>query len=167
MKDGEAQRRAKSMSEIDSKPPSGDLDCPSSMRKHGVRMSRPMEWIDDLMRAVGLGQRWEILRLLAEKPMSVGDIAGALFLRFTTASHHLRVMDQAGLISVTRIKNQRVYRLTDRVRVLRKAGALQFAIGTENGQWMLLQLETSESNCGQPQLPEAFVEGNGFQMDGK
>ena len=61
--------------------------------------------------AVGDSTRRDILRLLAEKPQSVGDLAGRLPVSRPAVSQHLRVLSNADLVSAEAQGTRRVYRL--------------------------------------------------------
>jgi DNA-binding transcriptional ArsR family regulator len=57
--------------------------------------------------------RIAILHLLADEPREVGRVAAELGLTQPTASKHLAVMRQAGLVEAERDGRGAVYRLTD------------------------------------------------------
>ena len=105
------------------------------------------------------GPRWEILQLLAESPMTVTAVSKAVFLSMSTTSFHLRTLEESALILGKRVKNRRIYTLSDRIRVARKNDAIQFAMSSDNGQLVLLQ---TDRNAGfvdiQPVLPDFFID---------
>lgn len=55
--------------------------------------------------------RFHIVELLREGPLSVGEIADRLGLNQPQASKHLRVLSEAGLVEVQAIVNRRIYKL--------------------------------------------------------
>ncbi len=55
--------------------------------------------------------RLEIVELLLDGPLSVGEIADRLELNQPQASKHLRVLNEAGLVSVRPAANKRIYQL--------------------------------------------------------
>ncbi len=55
--------------------------------------------------------RLDIVSLLLDGPLPVGDIAGKLDLSQPQASKHLRVLNEAGLVEVQPVANRRIYRL--------------------------------------------------------
>ena len=58
-------------------------------------------------------QRLRIIGLLASRPAVVQEIADVLELSPATASHHLRILRQAGLLSVENDQQYRLYRLQE------------------------------------------------------
>ncbi|MFC5652531.1 ArsR/SmtB family transcription factor [Paenibacillus solisilvae] len=55
--------------------------------------------------------RFNIVELLRNGPLSVGEIADRLGLNQPQASKHLRVLSEAGLVEVQAIVNRRIYKL--------------------------------------------------------
>lgn len=55
--------------------------------------------------------RLDIVELLLEEPLSVGEIADKLNLNQPQTSKHLRVLSEAGLVEVKPIANRRIYKL--------------------------------------------------------
>ncbi|MEH7126147.1 metalloregulator ArsR/SmtB family transcription factor [Bacillus sp. JJ1773] len=55
--------------------------------------------------------RLDIIDLLLEGPLPVGEIAKKLELNQPQTSKHLRVLCEAGLVDVQAIANRRIYRL--------------------------------------------------------
>ncbi|MFD1707972.1 ArsR/SmtB family transcription factor [Siminovitchia sediminis] len=55
--------------------------------------------------------RLDIVELLLEEPLSVGEIADKLKLNQPQTSKHLRVLSEAGLVEVQPIANRRIYKL--------------------------------------------------------
>ena len=64
-----------------------------------------------MLEALGDGTRRAIVDLLAERPRSVGELAGALPVSRPAVSLHLRVLRQAGLVRHTPVGTRNVYRL--------------------------------------------------------
>ena len=61
------------------------------------------------LKALGEESRLRILRLLLERPHSVGEIATAISLTSYNASKHLRILKEAGLVEMEKNAQQRVY----------------------------------------------------------
>ena len=55
--------------------------------------------------------RLQIVELLRQRPLSVGQIAERLRMRQPQVSKHLRVLSQAGLVQVRPLAQQRIYGL--------------------------------------------------------
>lgn len=55
--------------------------------------------------------RFQIVELLRNGPLTVGEIAEQLELLQPATSKHLRVLSQAGLVQVEAIANRRIYKL--------------------------------------------------------
>ena len=55
--------------------------------------------------------RLQIVELLRDGPLSVGEIAEKLGLKQPQVSKHLRVLSEAGLVEVQPIANKRIYKL--------------------------------------------------------
>jgi len=71
-----------------------------------------MEAADDLvLDALGDRQRRAILRLLAERPRPVHEIAAELPISRPAVSRHLRLLKDAGLVADRPAGNQRIYQL--------------------------------------------------------
>lgn len=56
--------------------------------------------------------RFHIVELLREKPLSVGKIADHLHIRQPQASKHLKILADAGIVKVHPQANQRIYKLS-------------------------------------------------------
>jgi len=65
---------------------------------------------DVTMRALGARTRREILRLIWDRELPAGEIAGAFSLTAATISEHLAVLRDAGLVEMTRVGTSRRYR---------------------------------------------------------
>ena len=55
--------------------------------------------------------RYQIVELLRQRPLPVGQIADRLKLRQPQVSKHLRVLSEAGLVEVRPLAQQRIYAL--------------------------------------------------------
>ena len=55
--------------------------------------------------------RLQIVELLIQQPLTVGEIAARLQMRQPQASKHLRVLSEAGVIEVEAVANRRICRL--------------------------------------------------------
>lgn len=64
-----------------------------------------------MLDALGDGTRREIVRLLAERPRAVGELAAELPVTRPAVSLHLRVLRDAGLVADTPAGTRRIYRL--------------------------------------------------------
>jgi DNA-binding transcriptional ArsR family regulator/rhodanese-related sulfurtransferase len=64
-------------------------------------------------KALGNGKRLELLDLLAQGPRNVAELAATAGLGLTTASAHLQILRQAGLVTTRREGTTIYYRLTD------------------------------------------------------
>lgn len=65
----------------------------------------------NVMSALAEPNRMQIVELLRENPLTVGEIADSLQLRQPQASKHLRVLSEAGLIEVQAVANRRICKL--------------------------------------------------------
>jgi DNA-binding transcriptional ArsR family regulator len=75
--------------------------------RKGAAMSAP----ETSLLALGDPKRLHLLRLLLERPLSVGEISGVASLGQSLVSHHLAVLVRAGWLEATREGRRRVYRL--------------------------------------------------------
>jgi DNA-binding transcriptional ArsR family regulator len=64
----------------------------------------------DTLTAIAAPRRREILRLIWDRELSAGDIAGALPVTFGAVSQHLSVLREAGVVDVRREGTYRYYR---------------------------------------------------------
>lgn len=64
-----------------------------------------------VMSALAEPNRYQIIELLRESPLTVGEIADKLQLRQPQTSKHLRVLSEVGLIEVEAIANRRICKL--------------------------------------------------------
>ncbi len=71
-----------------------------------------MPSLNDLFQALSDPTRREILRLLRQRDMTAGEIAGAFPLAFSTISGHLKVLKYAGLVVTERQATKIVYSLS-------------------------------------------------------
>jgi DNA-binding transcriptional ArsR family regulator len=74
--------------------------------------------------------RFRIVELLLDGPLTVGEIADRLQLRQPQASKHLRVLLEAGLVEVQAVANRRNYKLR-----LEPFQALDAWLETYRGVW--------------------------------
>ncbi|OMF37694.1 transcriptional regulator [Paenibacillus sp. FSL H8-0548] len=65
----------------------------------------------NVMSALAEPKRLQIVELLRESPLTVGEIAERLELRQPQASKHLRVLSEAGIVEVQAVANRRIYKL--------------------------------------------------------
>jgi DNA-binding transcriptional ArsR family regulator len=85
--------------------------------------SSPVEVLAALSNAV----RLEIVRLLIDTERCVSDIASHFHLDLSVISRHLRILEQAGIISFCRVGKNVIYRLADQrvkliIKILSNAG---------------------------------------------
>lgn len=64
-----------------------------------------------LLNSLAEPNRWNIVELLKQGPLTVGEIAERLKLRQPQVSKHLRILSEAGIVLVHPIANRRVYQL--------------------------------------------------------
>lgn len=62
----------------------------------------------NVMSALAEPNRLQIVELLCESPLTVGEIAERLQLRQPQASKHLRVLNEAGIVEVRAVANRRI-----------------------------------------------------------
>ncbi|OMD35087.1 ArsR/SmtB family transcription factor [Paenibacillus odorifer] len=65
----------------------------------------------NVMSALAEPNRMQIVDLLRDNPLTVGEIADSLQLRQPQASKHLRVLSEAGIIEVQAVANRRICKL--------------------------------------------------------
>jgi DNA-binding transcriptional ArsR family regulator len=78
----------------------------------------------DMLQVVVERRRREILRLLWDTEMSVGEVASRFPVSFAAVSLHLRVLREAGLVTVRPAGRRRLYR-ADRDALARLAPLLE------------------------------------------
>jgi DNA-binding transcriptional ArsR family regulator len=61
--------------------------------------------------ALGEPSRLQIVELMRDGPLSVGEIADALSIRQPQVSKHLRVLSEAGIVTVEPAGRKRIYHL--------------------------------------------------------
>lgn len=61
--------------------------------------------------ALGEPSRLQIVELMRDGPLSVGEIAEALSIRQPQVSKHLRVLSEAGIVTVEPAGRKRIYHL--------------------------------------------------------
>ena len=94
----------------------------------------------DPFEALGDANRREILRLLSENDLAVGQLADALPISRPAVSRHLRLLKQAGMVAERAEGTRRIYQLqqegADAVRAYLEAvwgaAAVRFRIVAEN-----------------------------------
>ena len=64
---------------------------------------------ENALRALSDGNRRRILALVRDKPRAVGDVATSLGMSQQIASHHLRVLRGAGLVSELRDRQRHLF----------------------------------------------------------
>jgi predicted transcriptional regulator len=92
-----------------------------------------------MLKALADDSRLTLMRLLAEREHSVGDLAGRLELSEPTVSHHLTRLREANFVSLRMAGNQRFYRLNT-------AGLDEFKRLAEDIERLPTQPERKESD---------------------
>ena len=67
--------------------------------------------MDAVLQALGDGSRRTMLEILRDHPATVGELADALPIARPGVSRHLRVLREAGLVTVEQDAQRRIYRL--------------------------------------------------------
>lgn len=67
--------------------------------------------MDTTLSALSEPNRLQIVELLREGPLTVGEIAERLHLHQPQVSKHLRVLSEAGIVEVQPVANRRIYKL--------------------------------------------------------
>jgi len=67
----------------------------------------------EVLAALSNAVRLEIVRLLLDTERCVSDIASHFHLDLSVISRHLRILEQAGIVSFCRVGKNIVYRLAD------------------------------------------------------
>ena len=67
--------------------------------------------MDQVASALGDAARWRMVELLAERPRTVGELAGLTGLRQPQTTKHLQTLTRAGLLTVFPLGQRRVYAL--------------------------------------------------------
>ncbi|MBO1510120.1 ArsR/SmtB family transcription factor [Metabacillus bambusae] len=67
--------------------------------------------ITTTLNALAEPNRLQIVELLRDSPLTVGEIAKQLGLQQPQTSKHLRVLNESGLVEVHAIANRRIYKL--------------------------------------------------------
>jgi DNA-binding transcriptional ArsR family regulator len=78
----------------------------------------------DALQVVSEPRRRAILRLVWDRELSAGEIAGGFDVTFGAVSQHLGVLRDAGFVRVRRDRNRRLYQ-ADRVRLGPLAATLE------------------------------------------
>lgn len=64
-----------------------------------------------MLRTLAEPNRLQMVELLRDGPLSVGEIAEELGIRQPQASKHLRILSDAGIVEVDVVANRRIYKL--------------------------------------------------------
>ena len=67
--------------------------------------------MEDVLRALAEPRRQEILRLLQDRELASGEIAGHFNVSRPAISQHLQVLKSAGLVTERRLGTRRLYQL--------------------------------------------------------
>ena len=82
--------------------------------------------MEDGLRAIAEPRRQEILRLLGDREMASGEIAGHFDVSRPAISQHLQVLKAAGLVSERRLGTKRLYQVRPEALAELKAFLDQF-----------------------------------------
>lgn len=102
----------------------------------------------DTVKVIAEPRRREILRLCWQVERTAGDLAAQFDVTFGAVSQHLRVLREAGLVTVRRSGNRRYYR-ADRVALGPLAGYLESMWARQLDQLAALA-ETAEVETAEP-----------------
>jgi len=72
--------------------------------------------VDQTFRALADPTRRQILRLLKDRDLAAGDLAGNFDMAFASVSHHLQVLRDSGLVQSKREGQFIIYSLNTRTR---------------------------------------------------
>jgi len=87
----------------------------------GIFVLRYIKYMEKVLSALAEPNRFHIIELLRDGPLTVGEIADQLRLRQPQVSKHLRVLTDAELVEVHPMANRRIYKL--RLQPLIELGA--------------------------------------------
>lgn len=125
--------------------------------RHDIPNVHQHRFVDDLMASVSGSQRLDILRFLATGRRNVTQIADGLFLNVKIVSRNLKHLERCGLVQSARVKNNRIYELTDLVRPLRNGEMVQLVIATCSGHWVLVHADDGDNPDQLVTPPDTFV----------
>jgi len=112
-------------------------------RTHGVRHVKRGIPIEQLLSVISYGQRLDILRLLAESPRCVSELAKLLFINLAAVSRDLACLEEHGLVQWSREKNSHVYALSRRVCVSKAGTSLCIRLNSDAGHAVSIELDES------------------------
>ena len=67
--------------------------------------------LDKKFKAIADNTRYEIIKLLAEKTLTAGEIADCFTASFASISHHLQTLEASGLVTSKRVGKYKHYSL--------------------------------------------------------
>ena len=67
--------------------------------------------LDKKFKAIAGNTRYEIIKLLAERPLSASEIASHFTFSFASISHHLQKLEESGLVASKRAGKYKNYSL--------------------------------------------------------
>lgn len=67
--------------------------------------------LDKKFKALADSTRYEIIKLLKEKPLSAGEIASCFTVSFASISRHLQKLEKSGLVTSKRVGKYQYYGL--------------------------------------------------------
>lgn len=97
--------------------------------------------VPELMEVLSAEVRFEFLRSLARRPMTVSELARELALKQPCASQHLGHLRKATLVNYEQVKKGRVYRLSDQVEAVIEGGVVYLKITAADGDSIFVRTQ--------------------------
>src|SRR5690606_17273666 len=97
--------------------------------------------IPELMEVLSAEIRFEFLRSLARRPMTVTELARELALRQPCASQHLGHLRRAMLVTYQQIKKDRIYRLSETVEAVIEGGVVYLKLTVADGDSIFVRTQ--------------------------
>ncbi len=94
----------------------------------------------DLMLITAGGVRLEIIRSLMKEAKDVSTLADDLELGLSMVSLNLRLLRENGLVEVERIKKNRIYSMSNRMKGDFDGRFIRLRIRSEEGEWLAMRL---------------------------
>ncbi len=100
----------------------------------------PCAAMRELMLITAGGVRLEILRSLMKEAKDVSTLADDLELGLSMVSGNLRLLRDNDLVEVERIKKNRIYSMSDRMKGDFNGRFIRLRIRSEEGEWLAMRL---------------------------
>jgi len=97
--------------------------------------------LPELLRPLGQAHRLAIIKRLGLQPSNVQDLSDWLGRMENTVSHALHTLHELGLVTFSREGRFVMYRLTERVRLVRKGDSLTINLTADDGD--AIEIHTS------------------------